>query len=289
MRYRVSHQTRYDYSEPVTLCHNEVRMTPATAGGQHCERCDIVIEPEPSVRHERVDYFGNRVVYFDVEQPHAHLSVRVSSEVATIDAQLLLGAAAPWEIVRDRALGADADARERRLFLYPSPLVPASAVLRRYAAPSFAPGRDIGDAVRDLMHRIHADFTYDPSATTLATPLSRVMRQRRGVCQDFAHVAVGCLRALGLPAAYVSGYLETAPPPGQPRLRGADASHAWASVHVPDWGWVDFDPTNDQFPNERYVHVARGRDYADVTPLRGIVFGGGTMSLSVGVDVEPLP
>lgn len=289
MRYQVTHVTRYRYTEPVTLCHNEVRMTPVTAHGQRCERCVLEIDPEPSVQHERIDYFGNRVIYFDVEQPHQDLSVRVRSEVVTADAQLMLTAATPWHDVRDRALGDDAEARERRLFLLPSRMVPGLVALRDYAAPSFAPGVDISDAVRDLMHRIHTDFAYDPSATTLATPLARVMRQRRGVCQDFAHVAVGCLRAVGLPASYVSGYLETLPQPGQERLRGADATHAWASVYVPEWGWLDFDPTNDQHPNERYVSVARGRDYADVTPLRGIVFGGGNMSLSVGVDVESLP
>jgi transglutaminase-like putative cysteine protease len=160
-------------------------------------------------------------------------------------------------------------------------------MLSAYAAPSFAARLPLIDAVIDLNRRINTDFTYDPAATDTSTPLAQVLREKRGVCQDFAHVAIGCLRSLGLAARYVSGYLETQPPPGQARLVGADASHAWASVYVPDLGWLDFDPTNNMLPSERHITVAWGRDFSDVTPLKGMVLGGGAHTLTVGVDVEP--
>ena len=175
-----------------------------------------------------------------------------------------------------------------REFCFDSPLVRSHRSLREYAEQSFALGRPLRDAIIELNERIHADFKYEPAATDVSTPLAQVMRDRRGVCQDFAQVAVGCLRSMGLPARYVSGYLETQPPPGQPKLVGADASHAWASVYVPNFGWLDFDPTNALLPELRHVTVAWGRDFSDVSPLNGVVFGGGRHSLRVAVDVEDL-
>jgi transglutaminase-like putative cysteine protease len=169
--------------------------------------------------------------------------------------------------------------------VFDSPHVAASERLAAYARPSFAPGRPVLEAARELVHRIHADFTYDPHATTIATPLVEVLERRRGVCQDFAHLAIGCLRSLRLPARYVSGYLLTHPPPGQPKLVGADASHAWFAVFVPGAGWFDFDPTNDLVPADEHVSVAVGRDYDDVTPLRGVIQGGGAHEVTVQVDV----
>ncbi len=175
------------------------------------------------------------------------------------------------------------DARE---FCFESPLVSTARVVREYAEPSFPPGAPLVDAVTALTERIHADFVYDPGFTTVTTPLDEVLEHRRGVCQDFAHLAVGCVRSMGLAARYVSGYLETAPPPGVERLVGADASHAWLSVFVPGWGWLDLDPTNDKIVGSTYVTTAWGRDYADVSPLKGIVFGGGDFhTLDVAVDV----
>jgi len=196
---------------------------------------------------------------------------------------------ASWESVRDGLQHARrADSVEAYSYTFDSPHARASRALAAYAAPSFPPGRPFLDAVMDLTRRIHDEFVYDPRATTIATPLSQVLEARRGVCQDFAHLQIGCLRALGLPCRYVSGYLLTRPPAGKPRLQGADASHAWVSVHLPDFGWVDFDPTNGLMPGEQHVTIACGRDFADVTPVRGVILGGGPHELTVEVDVSPI-
>jgi len=290
MRYRVRHVTRYRYGEPVILCHNEARLAPRTGAGQRCASHALSIEPTPRVYRERRDYFGNRVAYFGIESPHEALVVSAVSDVhteppgappASLDV--------PWEDVRDRVRRADdAELRLVRQFALDSRGVRADAGLGRYARRAFTRGRGVITAAADLMHRIHAEFTYDPAATTVASPLDQVFRERRGVCQDFAHLGIGCLRALGLPASYVSGYLETLPPPGREKLVGADASHAWYALYVPAAGWVAFDPTNDRSPNERYITVARGRDYADVPPLKGVIYGGGRHTLEVSVDVRAL-
>lgn len=291
MRYRVSHVTSYRYSEEVTLCHNEVRMTPRAELGQRVLGSQVTIDPVPNTYAERTDFFDNRVVYFDVEDPHAALTVSVESEVETSNQRLegnLLDSVS-WETVRDGlAEGATPELRDFKYYVLESPMVPRVDGLEDLQSRCFTPGRSLFDASIALMRTIYREFRYDPLATTIATPLAQVLSNRRGVCQDFAHVAIAVLRRAGLAAGYVSGYLETMPPPGQPKLRGSDASHAWFSVYFPGIGWVDFDPTNDQQPNERYVVVARGRDYGDVSPLKGIVFGGGSMSLHVAVDVEPI-
>ena len=291
MRYRVSHVTSYRYSEEVTLCHNEVRMTPRAEMGQRVLGSHVTIDPMPNAYAERTDFFDNRVVYFDVEDPHAALTVSVESEVETSNARLegnLLDSVS-WETVRDGlAEGATPELRDYLYYMLESPMVPRVAGLEDLQERCFTPGRSLFDAAHALMRAIYREFRYDPTATTIATPLAQVLASKRGVCQDFAHVAIAVLRRAGLAAGYVSGYLETQPPPGQVKLRGSDASHAWFSVFFPGIGWVDFDPTNDQQPNERYVVVARGRDYGDVSPLKGIVFGGGSMSLHVAVDVEPI-
>jgi transglutaminase-like putative cysteine protease len=291
MRYRVSHVTSYRYSEEVTLCHNEVRMTPRAEMGQRVLGSHVTIDPMPNAYAERNDFFDNRVVYFDVEDPHAALTVSVESEVETSNARLegnLLDSVS-WETVRDGiAEGSTPELRDYLYYMLESPMVPRVDGLEDLQVRCFTPGRSLFDAAHALMRAIYKEFRYDPTATTIATPLAQVLASKRGVCQDFAHVAIAVLRQAGLAAGYVSGYLETQPPPGQVKLRGSDASHAWFSVFFPGIGWVDFDPTNDQQPNERYVVVARGRDYGDVSPLKGIVFGGGSMSLHVAVDVEPI-
>jgi transglutaminase-like putative cysteine protease len=291
MRYRVSHVTSYRYSEEVTLCHNEVRMTPRAEMGQRVLGSHVTIDPMPNAYAERTDFFDNRVVYFDVEDPHAALTVSVESEVETSNARLegnLLDSVS-WETVRDGiAEGSTPELRDYLYYMLESPMVPRVDGLEDLQVRCFTPGRSLFDAAHALMRAIYKEFRYDPTATTIATPLAQVLASKRGVCQDFAHVAIAVLRQAGLAAGYVSGYLETQPPPGQVKLRGSDASHAWFSVFFPGIGWVDFDPTNDQQPNERYVVVARGRDYGDVSPLKGIVFGGGSMSLHVAVDVEPI-
>lgn len=291
MRYRVTHTTRYEYAKSVILCHNEARMTPADGGRQTRKRSVFTIEPSPKVFRERKDFFGNRVTYFDVEAPHSRLSVSVVSEVVTeaMPTQLNLGADTPWEQVRARIHeGAEPELRSVRQFVLDSPLVRSLPGLRDWTLASFTPGRGVMAAALDLMRRIHVEFTYDPTATTLSTPLAHVWRDKRGVCQDFAHIAIAMLRGIGLAAGYVSGYLETLPPPGKPKLVGADASHAWFSLYVPEAGWIEFDPTNDKMPTEQYVVVARGRDYADVAPLKGVIYGGGRHTMKVSVDVHNL-
>jgi transglutaminase-like putative cysteine protease len=290
MRYQVRHLTEYSYGDPVSLSHHLVHLSPRADNGQVASRRELNITPSPAIRRERIDAFGNRVTYFSIEEPHRRLTVEALCEVTVPPAArppLLFPAT--WESVRDRlALARRADSVEAFSYTFDSPHARAGKALGAYAAPSFPAGRPFLDAVMDLTRRIHAEFTYDPRATTVATPLSQVLEARRGVCQDFAHLQIACLRSLGLPCRYVSGYLLTRPPPGRPRLVGADASHAWISVHLPDFGWVDFDPTNGLMPGEQHVTLACGRDFADVTPVRGVILGGGAHELKVEVDVSPM-
>jgi transglutaminase-like putative cysteine protease len=288
MKYRIVHETRYAYTEPVLQCHNEARLRPRSTAHQRCLASDVSVSPPPAALAPRSDIFGNPVLYFAVQQAHDQLVVRAASEVeiTTPGGQPLLAASAPWEAALER-LNSDAGAetREARQFLLDSAFAAGDQLVADYARQSFAPGRPLLEAVRDLSRRIHCDFTFDTESTTVATPVAEVFARRSGVCQDFAHLAIACLRALGVAARYVSGYLETVPPPGQPRLTGADASHAWFAVYAPGSGWVDFDPTNDQMPGDRYVTTAWGRDYGDVAPLKGVIFGGGAHSLTVAVDM----
>jgi transglutaminase-like putative cysteine protease len=290
VKYQVRHLTEYSYADPVSLSHHLVHLSPRADNGQLAGRRELNITPAPAFRRERIDAFGNRVTYFTIEEAHRRLTVEALCEVEVPPAErppLLFPAS--WESVRDRLAEARrADAVEAYGYTFDSPHVKKSPALFAYAERSFPPGRPFLDAVMDLTRRIHAEFVYDPRATTIATPLGQVLEARRGVCQDFAHLQLGCLRALGLPARYVSGYLMTRPPPGRPRLVGADASHAWVSVHLPDFGWVDFDPTNGLMPGDQHVVLACGRDFADVTPVRGVILGGGAHELRVEVDVSPL-
>ena len=292
MIYRVSHFTRYCYQRPVTQCHNRAHLLPRDTPRQRCLDTRIEVWPAPATATERRDYFGNRVYLFAVESPHQELEVRVVSrvEVDEGDDEPALDFGITCAEARRQLLESGQEehllARE---FLLDSPMIRASARLRDYAMPSFDAARPLLSAVRELTGRIFRDFAYDPDFTSIATPLDEVLDSRRGVCQDFAHLAIGCLRALGHPARYLSGYVETQPAPGQERLVGADASHAWFSIYAPGEGWVDFDPTNDNMPGSRHITTAWGRDYADVAPLRGIIFDGGDApEMVVGVDVEPL-
>jgi transglutaminase-like putative cysteine protease len=290
MKYQVRHLTDYTYADPVSLSHHLVHLSPRADNGQMTGKRELNITPSPAFRRERIDTFGNRVTYFSIEEPHKRLSVEALCEVEVPPAEFPpLLFPAPWESVRDQLKQARrADSVEAFAYTFDSPHVRISRALAAYAEPAFRPGRPFLDAVMELTRRIHDDFVYDPRATTIATPLSEVLEARRGVCQDFAHLQIGCLRSLGLPCRYVSGYLLTRPPPGRPRMVGADASHAWISVHLPDFGWVDFDPTNGLMPGEQHVTLACGRDFADVTPVRGVILGGGPHELVVEVDVAPL-
>ena len=287
IRQRVNHTTQYHYSEPVTLCHNEARLLPRSLATQRCVDAGIQISPKPKVYHERKDFFGNRVVYFSVEQSHTDLEVTARGEVELSPLPPpALEDAPPWEDVRTRLhREASRSVLEARQFVLDSSFINTHVAFAQYAAPSFTPGRPFLSAVQDLMRRIFTEFTYDSDSTTVATPLHEVLAYKRGVCQDFAHFAIACLRSLGFAARYVSGYLETRPPGGQTQLVGATASHAWVSVYCPDLGWVEFDPTNNLLPSGHHIVVAWGRDYSDVTPLKGTILGGVEHELQVSVEV----
>ena len=309
MKYRITHTTYYHYSQPVGLCQNEARLQPRDFWRQRCDSSRFDINPAPADFHERIDYFGNRVAYFAIQQPHTQLTVTAISDVTIFPKQnsVDLFNQITWEQVRsllqDMSTPGAAqsqqgqsqiqvqnqelspDILEARQYVLDSPMITVTPELADYAQSSFLPNRGLINVVHDLMGRIYKDFTYDPTFTTIATPLSEVLSHRRGVCQDFAHLAIGCLRAYGIAARYISGYVETLPEPGKQRLVGADASHAWFSVYSPDTGWMDFDPTNNTVPLDQHITLAWGRDYADVTPLKGIAFGGGQHTLSVSVDV----
>jgi len=292
--YQVVHRTRYRYNSPVSRCRNEAHLRPRETDRQQCLSNTVDVSPTPVSWTERTDFFGNPVIAFAVDGPFDELVITSTSEVAVEVREPLPAVGPAWEPARD-ALVADRSRHmlDARQYCFDSPLVPSSSAVATYAAPSFAPGRPLVDAVAELTARIFEDFAYDPGFTTVTTPLADVLVHRRGVCQDFAHLAIACLRSVGLSARYVSGYLETVPPPGEDRLIGADASHAWAAVFVPGWGWLDIDPTNDRVVGSSYVTIAWGRDYSDVSPLKGIVFGGGDAhTLEVSVDVNrlhPLP
>ena len=290
MKYRVTHSTTYNYSRNVTLCHNVAHLMPRNTPQQTCYYSELKIAPLPITVNEWADLFGNRQASFSIQDPHHQLVVTAISEVDILSAGSLLDNAFPisWEqAVNHMQTVTDPETMDARLYLLESDFVEFSAEVDAYTGLSFSPNRPVLEAVEDLMHRIYQDFAYVPGFSSIATPLEEVLRHRKGVCQDFAHLAIACLRMRGLAARYVSGYLETIPPAGSERLIGADASHAWFSVFVPHQGWVDFDPTNAQIPNEQHITVAWGRDYGDVAPLKGVVFGGGAKNkLQVSVDVE---
>ncbi len=309
MKYRITHSTLYHYSQPVGLCQNEARLQPRNFWRQHCHSSYFTIDPESVDFQERLDFYGNRVAYFAVQKPHIKLLVTAISEVTIFPRHtaLELLSQVSWEQVRNSLQGSPVQSQiqsqtqngsgswqhqeivhevlEAKQYLLDSPMVSISQELADYAQLSFQPNRALVVVVHDLMARIYKDFTYDPTFTTIATPLSDVLRYRRGVCQDFAHLAIGCLRAYGIAARYISGYVETLPEPGKTRLTGADASHAWFSVYIPGSGWLDFDPTNNAIPLDQHITLAWGRDFSDVTPLKGIAFGGGQHTLAVSVDV----
>lgn len=289
-RYQVTHETVYEYDHDVAVSHHVVRLTPRELPRQRCREHSLRFAPAPARTDARTDYFGNPTGYVTVEGAHRTLKVTARSVVELAPAPPAVRETPAWEVVRDLCRGDRlTPALEAMEFTFDSPLVQRRAAFADYAAASFPKHRPILEAVRDLTARIFREFTFDPKATTVSTPLDQVLRARRGVCQDFAHFEIACLRSLGLPARYVSGYLETLPPPGKPKLVGADASHAWLAFYCPDHGWIDVDPTNNLLPSERHITVAWGRDFSDVSPIRGVILGGGRQELKVAVDVSPLP
>ncbi len=290
MNYHITHRTLYEYAAPVTVSHHVARLEPRTTTTQERDNFSLKIFPEPALRKSRPDYFGNRLCFFTIQQVHSRLEIITSSRVSVCpEKSSSAESAASWEsaaeMFRDPV---SPEVVEPYQFIFDSPQVRASVDLADYAAQSFPAGTPLVAGVRDLNRRIFSDFKYDPKATTVATPLEEVWEKRRGVCQDFAHLGIACLRSLGLPARYVSGYLRTRPPVGGEQLVGADASHAWFAIFCPGTGWIDFDPTNNLQPAEEHITVAYGRDFGDVSPVAGILTGGGKHVVKVAVDVKPL-
>ncbi len=290
MKYRILHRTVYDYSEPVTVSHHAARLKPRLTEVQPQADFTLEIAPAPAVRTMHTDYFGNQVCFFSVQQIHRRLEITAASRVwVNRITPPVPGLSPEWQKVaalfREKAAGETAGLHQ---FRFDSPLLRATPDLVAYALPSFGGNTPLLVGAQDLNRRIFEDFKYDPSATTVATPLEEAWKNRRGVCQDFAHLAIACLRSLGLPARYVSGYLRTRPAPSQTRWAGADASHAWFSVFCPGVGWVDFDPTNNLLPGEGHITVAYGRDFSDVSPVSGILVGGGSHAIQVAVEVREI-
>lgn len=291
-RYRIRHLTVYDYGSEVVHSHQLLHLTPRTIAHQRCLAHSLTVSPQPALRSERVDAFGNRLTRLELDRPHERLEVDAQMEV-----ELLPRAAAqaedtlPWEQLRDAlrysAQPLHAETLEALRFRCESPYVRIKATLAEFAADCFTAERPALAAAEALMHKIHDEFTYAPGETNIATPLMQLHEERRGVCQDYAHFMISCLRSYGLSARYVSGYLRTGA--SAEELVGADASHAWVCVYAPPFGWVELDPTNDRRAGIDHVMLAWGRDFGDVSPLRGVILGGRSHQLEVSVRVEPLP
>lgn len=281
---RATHKTTYLYSEPVSICHTEVHLAPRAQWGQVVLNHELEILPEPDFRLSRKDYFGNEVTYFSIQEPHETLAITSTSLIDLRSPEMPQPALTlPWEQVRDEvASRASEDLYHASEFVFASPLVKTGTEFAEYAAVSFTRGRPMLEAGLHLCHRIFTEFHYDRQATTVTTPVDEVLGTRHGVCQDFAHIMIACLRSLGLPARYVSGYLRS----GEKSI-GDEASHAWASAYCSGYGWLDFDPTNDVTPSGSHVTIAWGRDYSDVTPVKGVAVGSGDQIINVAVEVVP--
>lgn len=288
MIYRIVHRTTYKYRYPVSVGSHVACLKPRSLSRHRLTKNELRIQPTPATVTERVDYFGNHLCFFTIEEPHDKLVVEARSEViieeqATSSPQQSL----PWEeVVKTLPEGHSPAALDAYQFIFESPRIRLRPEFASYALRSFTPRRPMQAALLDLTARIHSDFRFDSKVTNVRTPIEEVFRKRRGVCQDFAHFQIACLRSLNLPARYVSGYLRTYPPAGQPRLIGADASHAWVSAYCPVIGWLDLDPTNNVVPSNGHVTLAWGRDFGDVSPLHGLILGGGVHTLKVAVDLE---
>ena len=283
MIYRVLHRSEYEYADAVDLASHVLHLRPRSLPHQRVLSARIIADPAPARQSDATDHFGNTATWLFIDRPHdaftvtaeALVEVRFPDPPAPADTP-------PWE-----AVAAEATAAAAAEFLFDGPLATGTDAVRAYVAASFPPGRPVLEGLIDLNTRINDEFGFDPEGTTIATPVAQVLAQRAGVCQDFAHLMSAGLRSLGLPARYVSGYIRTRPPPGKPRLAGADQSHAWVGCWIGRQGWVDLDPTNAVVVREQHVVLGWGRDYADVSPTRGMILGGGKHSLDVSVDLEP--
>jgi len=290
MKYVVRHTTSYKYALSVSNCYNIAYVLPRNTVTQQVDALDIKISPLATTHNTHTDNFGNQFLQFSIEKDHNELELSITSniEVKDWEANINLDFGNPCSYVKYLLENTKSiDCINAREFMLDSLMVQSQQYLADYAQPSFTPDRPFLSAVMELTQRIFSDFTYDPEFSDIATPLAEVFKHKRGVCQDFAHLAIGCLRSLGYPARYVSGYLETLPPPGEEKLIGADATHAWFAVYSPGEGWFEFDPTNNKVTGEQHITTAWGRDYSDVTPLKGVIFGGGhSPQLFVSVDVQ---
>lgn len=291
MIYDIRHVTTYGYSRTVPFARCVLRLLPRDDAGQSVQKSELAITPRPAERSDGLCFFGNRMTMATITKPHRELRVEMRARVTVERAPAPHpGLTRSWEEVAELALGSASLAPDSPAHqIYPSRLVPAVPAVVAYARESFGAGRPILEAASELMARIRRDFTYDPDATEVSTPLAEAFAERHGVCQDFAHIMIAGLRGLGLPAAYVSGYIRTIPPPGQKRLEGADASHAWATIWCgPEIGWIGLDPTNDLIVADDHIVTAVGRDYADVAPLDGVLVGPGSQKIGIAVDVIPV-
>ena len=295
MVFLVTHITEYNYDDFVSYCHNIATLKPRSFEGQQLLDYHLEIEPIPVNISEGTDFFGNNITRFSIQELHKKLVVKTQSKVNrdVSSYQNSLFSDACRSISVSEAISEltkiDSETLYARQFMLESPLIRKVVNdIKEYASVSFSPNRSVFDASRELMERIYTDFEFLTGFTNVATPLNDVIKDRKGVCQDFAQVAIACIRAMGLPARYVSGYIETIPPPGKPKLVGADASHAWFSVYIPGYGWADFDPTNNQIPSDRHIVLAWGRDYFDVPPLKGVIYTNGKNSMKVSVDIHAL-
>jgi transglutaminase-like putative cysteine protease len=288
--YRVLHETHYSYMYQVSLSQQYLHLSPRDFPYQQCESQLIQIDPQPEYQQLRLDYFGNLTRHITLTEPHHTLSVLADFRVVVSPrpgVEQIQGSLAWERLAQNMLLAPTPESLEALPFLFDSPHIRCDTALADYARQSFTPGRPHLEAALALTQQIFDEFEFDPSATEISTPLTEVLAGRRGVCQDFAQLMIGCLRSLGLPARYISGYILTQPPPGKPRLIGADASHAWVSVFCPNLGWIDFDPTNRCLVKHEHITLGWGRDFSDVTPLRGVVLGGGEQTLEVKVTVLP--
>ena len=283
MRYQTSHITRYLYEAPVSQCLSETRLIPRNMAGQQLIESRIVVEPEPVVTDGRTDYFGNNVNSFAIFRSHDRFTTTATT-IVDVEKRPTVSPAMAWEEVRDLVVAQDTDERLAAFeFVFDSPYVASASELADFARPTFTKGRPFAEAAHELSHRIHDEFTYLPKSTSIDMPLLEVLENRCGVCQDFSHIMIGALRSLRLPARYISGYLRSGA-----KYQGAEASHAWVSIFVPGSGWMSFDPTNDMIPSDGHVTLAWGRDFGDVTPVKGIAVGGGEQTVEVEVRVVPL-
>lgn len=292
MIFNVTHITTYKYNAPVSYCHNIATLRPRESKGQELLDYKIKVSPEPSEISERIDFFGNYITRFSIQTEHTTLKVTTKSTIQRDYAQFheFFHSPACQSVTMNDAVaalrGMHPEILEAKQFLLESIFIrKTDKAIKEYAEISFKGNRSVFQAAYELMQRIYTDFDFDSEFSTVSTPIEEVMREKKGVCQDFAQIAIACIRSVGLPAKYVSGYIETVPPPGKEKLIGADASHAWFAIFIPGFGWVDFDPTNNMIPKDQHIVVGWGRDYYDVPPLKGVVYGSGTSKLEVSVDI----